>query len=101
MVREKIYYMYCTKSVQHAYNSHVSSSTNPCVNKAIHVLLMQGFGTLNILVLGHYILQKMMCLSLLYTAWPWNMNISENLKPSVDRETATKYSVLLFLHFGE
>ena len=26
-----------------------------CINKAIHILLMHGFGTLNILILGHYI----------------------------------------------
>ena len=27
----------------HAINSHVLTSTNPCINKAIHVLLMRGF----------------------------------------------------------
>ena len=37
----------------HAFNSHVSTSTNPCINKAIHMLLMHGFGTLIILVPGH------------------------------------------------
>ena len=48
---------YCIKSLQHAFNSHFSTGTYPCINKAIHVLLMHGFGTLNILVPGHYILQ--------------------------------------------
>ena len=43
----------CIKSLTHACNSHVSMNTNPCSNKAVHVLLLHGFGTLNILVLGH------------------------------------------------
>ena len=30
----------------HAINSHVLTSTNPCINKAIHVLLMHGFAVL-------------------------------------------------------
>ena len=44
---------YCIKSVSQAFNSHVSSSTNPCISKAIHMLLMHEFGSLNALVLGH------------------------------------------------
>ena len=44
---------YCIKTVPHAFNSQVSTSTNPCINKTIHVLLMHGFSTLNILVPGH------------------------------------------------
>ena len=30
-------------AVSHAINSHVLTSTNPCINKAIHMLLMDGF----------------------------------------------------------
>ena len=37
---------YCRKTVSHAINSHVLTSTNPCINKAIHVLLMHGFAVL-------------------------------------------------------
>ena len=33
---------YCIKSVSQAFNSHVSTSTNPCTSKAINVLLMTG-----------------------------------------------------------
>ena len=44
---------YGIKSVPHAFNSHVSMSTNPCINKAIHVLLMHGFGILILLLPGH------------------------------------------------
>ena len=35
-------FQYCIKSVSHAFNSHVSTSTNPCISKAINVLLMTG-----------------------------------------------------------
>ena len=36
----------------HTFNSHVKTGTNPCINKANHILLMHGFGTLNTLILG-------------------------------------------------
>ena len=39
----------------HACNGHVSTSTNPCINKAIQVWLMHGFGTLTKLIPGHFI----------------------------------------------
>ena len=54
--------------------SHVLTGTNPCINKAFHVVLMHGIGTL------------------LYMSWPWNWNINENVKLPVDSESATKYS---------
>ena len=34
-----IFHNYCIKPVQHAINSNVLTSTNPCFNKAFHVLL--------------------------------------------------------------
>ena len=34
---------------------------------------MHRFSTLNTLGPGHYILQHMICLSLLYMAWPYNV----------------------------
>ena len=40
--QEKIFFNYCIKSVPHAFKSHVSMSINPCIYKAIHVLLMHG-----------------------------------------------------------
>ena len=40
------------KAVLHAINSHVLTSTNPCINKAIHMLLMHGFVVLRISILG-------------------------------------------------
>ena len=61
------------KSVPNSLNSHVSPSTNPCIKKEIHMLLMHRFGTLNTLVLGHYILQQIIYLM----PWPWSMNINE------------------------
>ena len=33
---------YCIRSVSQAFNSHVSTSTSPCISKAINVLLMTG-----------------------------------------------------------
>ena len=89
------------QSVLHAFNSHVSTGINPCINRAIYVLLMHGFGTLNTLFLGYYSLQQLILLSLLYMTWPLNMNINENLQPSVDCEMDTKYSARLFVNLGE
>ena len=36
----------------HAITSHVLPSKNSFINKAIHVLLMHGFSTLHIRILG-------------------------------------------------
>ena len=46
----------CIESMLPPFNSHVSTSTNQCIDKAIHTLLMHRFGTLNILIPGHNIL---------------------------------------------
>ena len=43
---------YCIKTVSHAINSHVLTCKKPCINQAIHVLLMHGFCTLHICILG-------------------------------------------------
>ena len=56
--RVDLYLKYCIKSVLHAFNSHVSMSTNPFINKAAHMLLKRSFGTLNTLVLGFYTRNK-------------------------------------------
>ena len=32
--------------VQHTFNTQFSTGINPCINKTIHTLLMNGFGTL-------------------------------------------------------
>ena len=45
------------QSVLHAFNNYVLTGINPYINRAIHMLLMHGFGTLNMLVLGQYILR--------------------------------------------
>ena len=42
------YLYYCIKALSHIINSHVLTSTNPCINKAIHMLLMHGFAVLHI-----------------------------------------------------
>ena len=34
-------------------NSHVLTGKNPCINQAIHVLLMRGLCTLHMRILGH------------------------------------------------
>ena len=36
-----------------AINSHVLTVKNQCINPAIHLLLMHGFCTLDIRILGH------------------------------------------------
>ena len=42
------------KPVSHAINSHVLTGKNPCINQAIYVLLMHGFCTLHIRILGRH-----------------------------------------------
>ena len=37
--------------MSHAINSHVLTGKTPCINQAIHELLMHGFGTLHIRIL--------------------------------------------------
>ena len=65
------------------------------------MLIMHRFGTLNSLLPGHFILQQLIYLPLLYMDWPWNMNINENFQPTVDCEMATEYSTILFVNLGE
>ena len=40
------------KPVSHAINSHVLTSKTPCINQAIHMLLMHNFCTLHIHILA-------------------------------------------------
>ena len=40
-----------SKAVSHV-NSHALTGEKPCINKAIHVLLMHGYATFNMIVLG-------------------------------------------------
>ena len=56
---------------------------------------MHGFGTLNALVPGHYLLRQLIRLKFLYMGWRWNT------QPPVDCESALKYSVILFVNLGE
>ena len=41
-----------SKAISQSINRHVLTGTNPCINKAIHVLLMHNFLTLRIRTLG-------------------------------------------------
>ena len=50
-----INFHYCIKkAVLHAISSHVLTGKNPCINQAIYVLLMHGFCTLHIHILGRH-----------------------------------------------
>ena len=53
---------------------YISTGTDPCIDKAIHMLLMHKFGTLNTLIPaqfpGYYIFMTGDRLSLIYTVWP-------------------------------
>ena len=55
MFPKSINHYYCIKTVSHGINSHVLTGKNPCINQAIHVLLMHGFCTLliRVRILGH------------------------------------------------
>ena len=80
----------------HAVDSHVSTGSNPCINKAIQMLLMRRFGILNTLIPGHYILQQLIHSLPIYINWQWNMNINEKTQPPVNCEIVAKYSAAFF-----
>ena len=46
--------IFSQKAVSQAINSHVLTGKNPCINQAIHMLLMHIFCTLHIRILGHH-----------------------------------------------
>ena len=43
---------YCIKAVPHVINSRALTGEKPCINKAIHALLLHGYATFNMIVLG-------------------------------------------------
>ena len=51
---QRINIHYCVKTVSHAINSDVLTGKTPYINQAIHVLLMHGFCTLHIRILGRH-----------------------------------------------
>ena len=59
-------------------------------------MLMHRFGTLNTLVLGHYIVQQVIDLM----PWPWSKNINEKVQPPVYWEMVTKHNATLFVNLG-
>ena len=85
----------------YAFNSHASISTNPCINKGTHVLLMHGLGTLSTLLSGQYMLGQLKRLSHLNMASPRNTIINENVQPHVDCEATAKYNAILFINLTE
>ena len=38
--------------MSHAFNSYVLTGKNPCINQAVHMLLMHSFSTLHFRILG-------------------------------------------------
>ena len=45
---------YCVITVSHAVNNRVLTGKSPCINQAIYVLLMHGFSTFHIRILGRH-----------------------------------------------
>ena len=70
-------------SVLQAFFRHVTCGTNLYVNKAIHMLLLHRFGTLNVGPLCSS--DQFIALSYKHTGLALeNMNINENILPPVD-----------------
>ena len=86
----------CIKSTLHTFNSHVSTGTNPCINKAIHMLLMHRFGTLNTLC---YLLFVMAADNFFapIDGLAQEHNNNKNIQTCVDCEMVTNYNVILFV----
>ena len=47
--------------MSHVINSRALTGEKPCINKAIHALLMHGYATFNMLVRGHRIAAVTRC----------------------------------------
>ena len=47
--------------MSHVVNSRALTGENPCINKAIHALLMHGYATFNMLIPGHRIAAVTRC----------------------------------------
>ena len=45
----------------HVINSHALTGEKPCINSAIHALLMHGYATFSMLIPGHRIAAIMKC----------------------------------------
>ena len=73
---------YCIKVVPHVINSRALTSEKPCINKAIHALLMHGYATFNMIVPG----PQICCRHELCTAGPRTSIVSGNYV----RETSVK-----------
>ena len=54
--------------MSHVINSRALTCEKPCINKAIHALLMHGYGTFNMIVPG----PQICCRYEMCTAWPYN-----------------------------
>ena len=54
-------YYYCIKSSAHVINSRALTGEKPCINNAIHALLMHGYATFNMLIPGHRIAAVTRC----------------------------------------
>ena len=53
-------------AVSHVINIRALTGEKPCINKAIHALLMHGYATFNIIVLR----PQICCRYEMVTAWP-------------------------------
>ena len=79
--------------MSHVINSRVLTGEKPCINKAIHELLMHGYATFNMIVPG----PQICCRYEMCTAWryneqsPWKLrlcDIGENAKQNSARNNA-------------
>ena len=86
----------------HVINSRALTSEKPCINKAIHALLMHGYATFNVLVPG----PPICCRYEMYTVRPYNehspwklrsRDIGENAKQNSARNNAKCSKCFQFL----
>ena len=90
------------KAVSHVINSRVLTGEKPCINKAIHALLMHGYATFNMTIPGPQICCRyVLCTSRPYKEhckWKFrSQDINENAKQNSARNNAKCSKCFQFL----
>ena len=87
-VSEDMYMYVCIISTLHAFNNHVSTGTNPCINKSFQMLLMHRFVTLITLCYVPFVMAADILFALI-DCLAQEHNNNQNIQTCVDCEMVT------------
>ena len=88
---------YCIKAVSHVINSRALTGEKPCINKAIHALLMHGYATFSMLVPGPQICCRYAICTACHSQWKLlSRDIGERRNKIVQEITRNVVNVFSF-----